>query len=137
MFATKWASKARKEPMVSEVERPSADITARQAAREAEERGASVHVLDGSDLTNKRMTLDGIAAVLDFPEWTGRNLDALYDCLTDLSWLPEGEHVLIWTGANTLASYDPKTFQRLKAVLQEAGQNTMCGRTFTAVLATG
>lgn len=136
MFATKWADKARKEPMVSEVEQPSADITARQAAREAEERGASVHVLDGSDLTNKRTTLDGIAAVLDFPEWTGRNLDALYDCLTDLSWLPEGEHVLIWSEANALASYDPKTFERIKGVLQEAGHNTMCGRSFTAVLTT-
>lgn len=135
MFATKWASKVRKEPMVSEVDRPSADITARQAEREAEERGASAHVLDGSQLTNKRLTLDGIAAVLDFPEWTGRNLDALYDCLTDLSWLPEGEHVLIWSGSEALASFDPKAFQRIKGVLRDAAQNTMCGRSFTAVLA--
>ncbi|WP_228046424.1 barstar family protein [Saccharopolyspora montiporae] len=123
--------------MVSEVERTSADITAGQAAREAEQRGASVHVLDGAELTNKRTTLDGIAAVLDFPEWTGRNLDALYDCLTDLSWLPEGEHVLVWSGAQTLAEHDPKAFQRIKAVLQDAERNSMCGRAFTAVVPAG
>ena len=26
-----------------------------------------------------------LAEALDFPEWYGNNLDALYDCLTDLS----------------------------------------------------
>ncbi|MER7077385.1 Barstar (barnase inhibitor) [Saccharopolyspora antimicrobica] len=119
---------------MSEVEMPSADITAREAAREAEERGATAHVLDGSDLTSKRTTLEGIAAVLNFPEWTGRNLDALYDCLTDLSWLSEGEHVLIWSGAQTLAAHDPKAFGRIKAVLRDAAEHPICGRTFTSVL---
>ena len=88
---------------MAEVEEPSSGLTARQAGTEAEERGAIPHHLDGSELTNKRTALDGIAAALDFPEWSGRNLDALYDCLTDLSWLPEGEHVLIWSHHRVLA----------------------------------
>ncbi|MGH3609345.1 MAG: barstar family protein, partial [Pseudonocardiaceae bacterium] len=37
-----------------------------------------------------------MGSALDFPAWYGRNLDALHDCLADLSWQPIGEHVLIW-----------------------------------------
>ncbi|MFT7837457.1 barstar family protein [Saccharothrix sp. BKS2] len=44
--------------------------------------------------------LAAVADALDFPDWFGHNLDALYDCLTDLSWLPPGEHVLVWEGGD-------------------------------------
>ncbi|KEI44184.1 barnase inhibitor [Saccharopolyspora rectivirgula] len=134
MFPTKWALKTRKEPAVAEVEEPSSGLTARQAGTEAEERGAIPHHLDGSELTNKRTALDGIAAALDFPEWSGRNLDALYDCLTDLSWLPEGEHVLIWSHHRVLARNDPKAYRGINAVLRDASEHPMCGRSFRAVL---
>lgn len=30
------------------------------------------------------MLHDTLAETLDFPEWYGRNLDALHDCLTDI-----------------------------------------------------
>lgn len=36
-----------------------------------------------------------IADVLSFPDWFGGNLDALSDCLNDLSWLPSGGYVLL------------------------------------------
>ena len=49
---------------------------------------------------SKRAAIEAIADALSFPAWSGRNLDALYDCLTDLSWLPAGEHVLVWEGGN-------------------------------------
>nr|WP_207918435.1 barstar family protein [Saccharopolyspora karakumensis] len=132
MFGAKLASRLRKEQPVSD--QPGAGITAREAVVSAEERGATAHVLDGVDLTSKRTTLDGIAAVLDFPEWAGRNLDSLYDCLTDLSWLPEGEHVLIWSGFQDLADHDPKAFNGINSVLRDAAERPMCGRRFTAVL---
>ncbi|QGK69264.1 barnase inhibitor [Allosaccharopolyspora coralli] len=125
---------ARRETVVSDGEVSSDDVTARQAAEDVEQRGATAHVLDGSDLVNKRTTLDGIAAVLSFPEWAGRNLDALYDCLTDLSWLDEGEHVLIWSGHRNLAEHDPKAYRRINAVLKDAEHNPWCRRTFTSVL---
>jgi len=32
--------------------------------------------------------LDHIARSMEFPQWFGRNWDALADCLKDLSWLP-------------------------------------------------
>lgn len=41
-------------------------------------------ILDGK-LIKDRDTLHGILADLPvFPDWYGRNLDALYDCLTDV-----------------------------------------------------
>jgi RNAse (barnase) inhibitor barstar len=36
-----------------------------------------------------------IADALSFPDWFGNNLDALADCLNDLSWLPSGGYVLV------------------------------------------
>jgi RNAse (barnase) inhibitor barstar len=46
-------------------------------------------------VSEKAAAISAIARALDFPEWFGQNLDALYDSLTDLSWLPEGEYVLV------------------------------------------
>lgn len=46
-------------------------------------------------VSEKSAAISAIAAALDFPEWFGQNLDALYDSLTDLSWLPEGEYTLV------------------------------------------
>lgn len=104
------------------------------AVRQARQRGATPHVVDGSQLSTKRGTLDAIAAALSFPEWAGRNLDALYDCLIDLSWLPVGEHVLIWSGHRMLAEHDPRTYQGVTSVLRDAMHNSPSDRTFTAVL---
>ncbi|WP_367131285.1 barstar family protein [Saccharothrix sp. HUAS TT1] len=64
-----------------------------------------------------RTKQDAIAAIADalsFPDWFGHNLDALYDCLTDLSWLPAGEHVLVWEGGDTA----------VEAVLSDAAART-------------
>ncbi|MBU3869392.1 barstar family protein [Streptomyces sp. 4503] len=44
--------------------------------------------LDG--VTDKDGFLDRCARDLRFPDWYGRNWDALADCLTDLSWWSEG-----------------------------------------------
>ncbi|MEU6153796.1 barstar family protein [Actinosynnema sp. NPDC047251] len=49
---------------------------------------------------SKSAALAAIGQALDFPDYYGQNLDALYDCLTDLSWLPAGEHVLVWEGGD-------------------------------------
>lgn len=41
-------------------------------------------VLDGLELQSLEEVHDRFARALDLPEWYGRNLDALFDCLTDL-----------------------------------------------------
>ena len=47
-------------------------------------------VLDGQVLQSPEDVHDRFAQALDLPEWYGRNLDALVDCLTDL-----GEPVMV------------------------------------------
>ncbi|MCP2234713.1 barstar family protein [Prauserella halophila] len=108
---------------------------------DAKARGAFAYVLDGSVLTDKAMTLDAIAALLRFPPHFGRNLDALYDCLTDLSWLPAGEHVLVWVGADVLKQSDPRTYLAVHGTLSDAqralaaGGDRVSTRRFTVLLA--
>ena len=41
-------------------------------------------VLDCRDIANKRQLHEALKAVLCLPEWYGKNLDALFDCLTEL-----------------------------------------------------
>lgn len=41
--------------------------------------------LDGAVLASKEALHQTLARTLAFPDWYGGNLDALFDCLTDLS----------------------------------------------------
>ncbi|HEY2061141.1 barstar family protein [Amycolatopsis sp. NBC_01480] len=93
---------------------------AKAAADDAFARGAYPHYVDGSRTLDKPGTLAAIAEAMSFPDYFGRNLDALYDMLTDLSWLPAGEHVLIWTGSEGLRRAEPKTYLAIRSVLSDA-----------------
>ena len=68
----------------------------------------------------KAAAVAAVADALDFPDWFGHNLDALYDCLTDLSWLPAGEHVLIWAGSAAFKAADPRSYLAIRSVLSDA-----------------
>lgn len=93
---------------------------ANDVLRDAARRHAAVHVVNGSGADSKEHMLAVIAAVMDFPDYFGGNLDALYDCITDLSWFPSGEHLLLWTGSTTLAQTDPEAYDQICAVLSDA-----------------
>ena len=59
--------------------------------------------LRGSSLALARVDLrqpvfDAFSQALAFPDWFGRNWDALEDCLTDLSWREADGHVLLLEG---------------------------------------
>jgi RNAse (barnase) inhibitor barstar len=51
--------------------------------------------VDLSGREDKAGLLDALADALSFPEWFGRNWDALADCLGDLSWLPARGYLLV------------------------------------------
>jgi RNAse (barnase) inhibitor barstar len=95
-------------------------MDAATAVARARARRAYPHVLDGRLTVDKLSTLDAIGAALSFPDYFGRNLDALYDCLTDLSWLPSGEHVLVWVGSDALKAAEPKAYLGVRSVLSDA-----------------
>ncbi|MFD2420046.1 barstar family protein [Amycolatopsis pigmentata] len=95
------------------------EYTKKTAAEQAHARGAYAHLVDGHPV-DKTSTMDAIATALSFPDYFGHNLDALYDCLTDLSWLPSGEHVLIWGGSDLLKQADPKAYLAIRGVLSDA-----------------
>ena len=98
----------------------SADERAKAAAEEAFARGAYPHLVNSRPTVDKAGTLAAFAEALSFPDYFGHNLDALYDCLTDLSWLPPGEHVLIWSGSSLLRDRDPKAYLAIRSVLSDA-----------------
>jgi ribonuclease inhibitor len=41
-------------------------------------------IIDGEVITDREALHDAFVRQLDLPEWYGRNLDALFDCLTDI-----------------------------------------------------
>jgi len=56
---------------------------------------------------------------LGFPEWYGANLDALSDCLTDLSWNEASGYIIIISQADALhARGEP--FRQINQVLSNA-----------------
>ncbi len=84
--------------------------------------GGTEHLLDGTAIRTRGEFYDAVAAALSFPDWFGRNLDALHDCLRDLSWLPAGEHVLVWTAPDVFEHADPAGFRAVADVLADSGE---------------
>ena len=69
--------------------------------------------LNGNDITNREQLHDALSEALELPEGYGRSLDALYDCLTDLS-VPTTIHVEHWPQEDYL--------QRALTVIQDAAE---------------
>ena len=77
------------------------DIT--DALRDSRLRLARIEL---AGVTTKDALLGSIAAPLDFPEYFGKNWDALKDCLADLSWFTERGHVLVFERFNQIPASD-------------------------------
>ena len=75
-------------------------------------------VLDGRSVTDCEDLHHQMENVLNFPEWYGGNLDALYDCLTEL--MEEVDIRILHMDAlkSTLGNYADKLLQ----VLEDAAQ---------------
>ncbi|MGH8670377.1 MAG: barstar family protein [Burkholderiales bacterium] len=62
-----------------------------------------LEALEGSGLALARVDLrqpvfEAFSRALAFPDWFGRNWDALEDCLTDLSWHEAAGHLVLLEG---------------------------------------
>ena len=73
-------------------------------------------VLNCEKLIQKEEAHSYLAHMLDFPDYYGKNLDALFDCLTEL-----GECTIVLEGENSLHQEDNYGIKVLK-VLEEAAR---------------
>jgi RNAse (barnase) inhibitor barstar len=63
-----------------------------------------------------------IADAMKFPAWFGENLDALADCLGDLSWLPSPGYVLVLEHADDWRAREPESFETVLDILNDAAK---------------
>lgn len=75
--------------------------------------GRTPYVVSGS---TKRELLDSFAATFAFPDYFGRNLDALADCLRDIE--PVTPATVVWDDAASLAKADPATVRAVEEILR-------------------
>lgn len=66
-------------------------------------------ILDAKKLTEKQSAHEYLKWMLEFPEYYGNNLDALYDCLTDLC-----HPTLIIVNSKDAEGYFPKVLDVLE-----------------------
>ncbi|WP_275426238.1 barstar family protein [Nocardioides daejeonensis] len=77
--------------------------------------GWAFGAVDGWTLTGRDQVLTAFGEALSFPEHYGRNLDALADCLADLTV----DTVLLWDGWAVLLEEDLAGFLGVLAVLTD------------------
>lgn len=87
--------------------------------------------IDCAGVAGKEALLERIARSLAFPDWFGRNWDALEDCLSDLSWSQAKGHVLVFEGAAALPADDFGIL--LEVLAAAAASRAQRGRPFFAV----
>jgi RNAse (barnase) inhibitor barstar len=79
-----------------------------------------VGVVDGQIAVDRAGIFDELARTMRFPDYFGRNWDAVYDCLTDPSLLPVGGSVILLDGCDQLAREHPDQWQTAVKVFRDA-----------------
>ena len=74
------------------------------------------YILDCEEMTDRERTHEYIAEVLEFPDYYGANLDALFDCLTEM-----GESSILFINLDALEMLGDYS-GALLAVFEEAEQ---------------
>lgn len=99
--------------------------------------GHVLRYVDGAACGTKSAVLGAFAAALDFPADTGRNWDALAECLADLEWLPARGYAVVVRDAERVLPGKPKDRGTLIAVLEQVGREWAARKTpFHVVFAT-
>ncbi|MEN6371079.1 MAG: barstar family protein [Armatimonadota bacterium] len=71
------------------------DIVENIRLLQAQNPGLKMVVLEGKSMRTKDELFDELTEKLKFPDYFGRNFDALDDCITDLAWLEFDSIVLV------------------------------------------
>ncbi len=81
--------------------------------------GFEVLTIEGDSIESKEELLDAIAEGFGFPDWFGRNWDALEECLRDLDAVNDG-YALVITDATALWAERPRVSGTLVEVWLDA-----------------
>lgn len=100
---------------------PSAGVGEVGAA--AEDSELAMFRVDLQGVATKDAFLDAVASSLQFPDWFGRNWDALEDCLTDMSWHPAPGYVAILSHADDFRNKEEAEFLLALRVFQSAAES--------------
>lgn len=79
---------------------------------ELHEMGIFMCEIDGSTIASDEKLFDAISQAFRFPDYFGRNWDALIDCLRDLEWLAEIGYVVVIHNAVLAFQRTPATMAR-------------------------
>lgn len=79
--------------------------------------------VDLAGCTGKDDLLARVARSARFPDWFGRNWDALADCLGDLSWWPAPGYVLLLEHSSECRAAATEDFRTLVSILDEAAED--------------
>ena len=77
----------------------------------------SIYLLDGKDMTGKEAAYAVIAKELDFPDYFGKNLDALYDCLTEMN----SDNAILFVNTAILEENLGDYAEKLRRVFKDVG----------------
>jgi RNAse (barnase) inhibitor barstar len=89
----------------------------RDLVGEATAAGWQAMSLDTRSATSFDDFYDAVAMAWNLPEWFGRNLDALFDVLADVTTRPT---LIVWDGLRELADVDPVQAGAVVEVLRDA-----------------
>src|SRR3546814_12601756 len=107
----------------------SSEVRCREGRNDvARERGHAVAAIDRAGCRDKDDVLDRFAAALHFPDWFGRNCDALADCLGDLSWSPAEGSLLLLHHAGAWRAAETDQFTTLLELLDAASRPSAAPR---------
>jgi RNAse (barnase) inhibitor barstar len=105
----------RKSGVFRSVTAPALEAAARDAA-------LVYFAIDAGAIRTKSQFLGLLGRTLTFPSWFGRNWDALEDCLTDATWMPEAGLVLQVEGFEGYAQADPDGFAILLDIFKTSAE---------------
>lgn len=88
----------------------------------AESLGFAPFRIDLEGCADKDAFLERIARAMAFPDWFGRNWDALADCLGDLAWRPAAGYLLVFERCSELRIAAPDEYATALAVLTDAAE---------------
>jgi RNAse (barnase) inhibitor barstar len=78
---------------------------------------ATVRVVEGPGLATAPALIGALARALEFPDYFGRNWDAVDECLSDLEWLPSRHVVLVFPEAGKVLAQSPGELETLSEIL--------------------